>query len=142
MSKRYYTLAEANLLLPEIRQLMTWLRQTREDIALRRLRMERLRREETGPGDPDRFFTEEAQIEFLILSARQQIDHLAVQGVEVKDIDAGLVDFLTLVDGEEAYLCWRAGEPEIRYWHGIEEGFAGRKRIDGQRPQDDETSDV
>lgn len=72
----------------------------------------------------------------MILSARQQIDHLSARGVEVKDIDAGLVDFLTLVDGEEAYLCWRAGEPEIRYWHGIEEGFAGRKRIVADRPPD------
>jgi hypothetical protein len=46
------------------------------------------------------------------------------------DDPAGLVDFPTLVDGEEAYLCWRLGEERIEHWHGLEEGFAGRKALD------------
>ena len=51
-------------------------------------------------------------------------------GCLVKDLDEGLVDFPSLVDGQEAFLCWKQGERRIDYWHGIEEGFAGRKRID------------
>jgi hypothetical protein len=50
-------------------------------------------------------------------------------GAIVKDPDTGLVDFPALVEGEEALLCWRLGEGEIRYWHGLEEGFAGRKLL-------------
>ena len=51
-------------------------------------------------------------------------------GVLVKDLDIGLVDFPTLFRGEEVCLCWKLGEPQIEFWHGVEEGFGGRKAID------------
>ncbi len=129
MGKRYYTLEEANAMLPQIANMMSALKQAREDIAIRRLYIERKKREQPT-GDPDRFFVEETEIEFAVMAARQQIDHLLKEYIEIKDIDAGLVDFLTMVGGEEAYLCWRADEPEIMYWHGITEGFKGRRSID------------
>ena len=129
MSKQYYTIADANRLLPQIRTQIAELKNSREEIAIKRLKMERLRRDLGETEHSDQFFVEEAQIEFSLLTARQQIDHLLSQSIEVKDIDSGLVDFLTLIDGREAYLCWRVGEPEIRYWHGVSEGFAGRRRF-------------
>lgn len=52
-------------------------------------------------------------------------------GVLVKDLDVGLIDFPTLYRGQEVYLCWRMDEDDIDFWHGTEEGFAGRKLIDG-----------
>jgi hypothetical protein len=59
----------------------------------------------------------------------------AIRGVQelgciIKDLDTGLVDFPTLFRGEEVYLCWKLGEPGIGFWHGTDEGFAGRKAID------------
>lgn len=51
-------------------------------------------------------------------------------GVLVKDLDVGLVDFPTLFRGEEVYLCWRMDEDNIEYWHGVQEGFRGRRPID------------
>ena len=51
-------------------------------------------------------------------------------GCYIKDLDIGLVDFPTLFRGEEVYLCWKLGEPGIAFWHGTQEGFAGRKAID------------
>ncbi|MHB1630162.1 MAG: DUF2203 family protein [Bacilli bacterium] len=132
MTKQYYTVEDANRLLPQIRTQIAELKNSREEIAVRRLKIERLRREQGEAENSDHLFEEEAHIEFSLLTARQQIDHLLSQSIEVKDIDAGLVDFLTLIDGREAYLCWRAGEPDIRYWHGIEEGFAGRRRFTGE----------
>jgi len=51
-------------------------------------------------------------------------------GCLVKDLDIGLVDFPTLFHGEEVYLCWKLGEDKIEFWHGMQEGFAGRKAID------------
>ena len=51
-------------------------------------------------------------------------------GIQVKDLDIGLVDFPTLYRGEEVYICWRMDEDEIVFWHGVHEGFAGRKEID------------
>ena len=58
------------------------------------------------------------------------VNRIQETGVLVKDLDIGLVDFPSLVDGEEIYLCWKLGEDHITFWHGIDEGFAGRKPID------------
>jgi hypothetical protein len=51
-------------------------------------------------------------------------------GVQVKDLDMGLLDFPCVVDEEIVLLCWKVGEEKIGFWHGQEEGFAGRKPID------------
>jgi hypothetical protein len=59
----------------------------------------------------------------------------ALEGIQevgciVKDLDMGLVDFPTLFRGKEVYLCWKLGEVDIRFWHSVDEGFAGRQKID------------
>jgi hypothetical protein len=54
-------------------------------------------------------------------------------GVELKDLELGLVDFPAERDGRRVFLCWQYGEPEVAYWHGTDEGFAGRKPIAGVR---------
>src|SRR5581483_11883040 len=51
-------------------------------------------------------------------------------GCLIKDLDIGLIDFPTTYRGVEVYLCWKLGEDGIEYWHGVEEGFRGRKPID------------
>ena len=51
-------------------------------------------------------------------------------GVQVKDLDIGLLDFPCVVEDEIVLLCWKYGEDKIEYWHGLEEGFKGRKPID------------
>ncbi|HXJ88614.1 MAG TPA: DUF2203 domain-containing protein [Candidatus Binatia bacterium] len=51
-------------------------------------------------------------------------------GVQVKDLDIGLLDFPCEVDGKTILLCWKLGEKAIAHWHGVQEGFAGRKPID------------
>ena len=58
------------------------------------------------------------------------VNRIQDSGVLVKDLAIGLVDFPSLLDGEEIYLCWKLGEDHIAFWHGIDEGFAGRKPID------------
>jgi hypothetical protein len=50
-------------------------------------------------------------------------------GAQLKDLRTGLVDFLSRRQGREVFLCWRYGEPEVRYWHDLEAGFAGRQLI-------------
>src|SRR5262245_38314190 len=61
---------------------------------------------------------------------KSAIEKIQEHGCVIKDLDIGLVDFPTLFHGREVYLCWRMGESGIRYWHGTDEGFAGRKQID------------
>jgi hypothetical protein len=61
---------------------------------------------------------------------KEAIEKIHEFGCLVKDLDIGLIDFPTLFRGEEVYLCWKLGEPGIQFWHGVEEGFAGRKKIE------------
>ncbi|HTA43236.1 MAG TPA: DUF2203 domain-containing protein [Bryobacteraceae bacterium] len=61
---------------------------------------------------------------------KNSMERIENMGVLVKDLDIGLVDFPTLFHGEEVYLCWRMDENDIDHWHGVNEGFAGRKPID------------
>ncbi len=63
-------------------------------------------------------------------SLKNAMERIEEIGVIVKDLDVGLVDFPTLLRGEEVYLCWRMDERDIDHWHGVNEGFSGRKAID------------
>lgn len=63
----------------------------------------------------------------ILKSSMEKLEEI---GVQVKDLDTGLVDFPTLFRGEEVLLCWRMDEGDIEHWHGVHEGFAGRKAID------------
>jgi hypothetical protein len=58
------------------------------------------------------------------------IEQVQEFGCVVKDLDSGLIDFPTLFRGVEVYMCWKLGETDIEYWHGVDEGFRGRKAID------------
>jgi hypothetical protein len=60
------------------------------------------------------------------------IQKIQESGCLIKDLDVGLVDFPTLFRGDEVYLCWKLGETGISFWHGTQEGFAGRKPIDAE----------
>jgi hypothetical protein len=71
-----------------------------------------------------------AQRDKAIQNAKDTLSEINAIGVQVKDLDIGLLDFPCLVDGEIVLLCWKLGEPTITHWHGTEEGFAGRKPID------------
>lgn len=59
------------------------------------------------------------------------VKELDRRGIIIKGLDEGILDFPHVrKNGEEVYLCWKIGEDDIRYWHGISEGFAGRKELD------------
>ena len=66
----------------------------------------------------------------------QAINEIHETGCVVKDLDEGLVDFPSLRDGQEVYLCWKLGEERIGYWHGLTEGFAGRKPLEDEERED------
>ena len=71
-----------------------------------------------------------AAVEREARSLAHAVDAIAEHGAEVKDVDEGLIDFPALHQGETVLLCWRLGEDEIRYWHRIEDGFAGRRPVE------------
>jgi hypothetical protein len=71
-----------------------------------------------------------AEREKTIQRVKDAVAEINSTGVQVKDLDIGLLDFPCEVDGRVVLLCWKLGEQGITHWHGIEEGFAGRKPID------------
>jgi hypothetical protein len=71
-----------------------------------------------------------AEREKAIQRLKDAIAEIDATGVQVKDLDIGLLDFPCQVEGEIILLCWKRGEEKITHWHSTSEGFAGRKPID------------
>ena len=76
-----------------------------------------------------------AEREKAAQQVKDAVSEINSTGVQVKDLDIGLLDFPCVVDGRTILLCWRLGEKSIAHWHGMEEGFAGRKPIDDRIPR-------
>ena len=70
------------------------------------------------------------ELNSAITNFYKSIEDLEATGVSIKSIDQGLMDFPSLMFNEEIWLCWKQGETEIKFWHGKDEGFNGRKPIE------------
>src|SRR5712692_9733835 len=71
-----------------------------------------------------------AEREKVIQRVKDAVAEIDATGVQVKDLDTGLLDFPCVVEGRTILLCWKLGEKGISHWHGPSEGFAGRKPVD------------
>ncbi len=80
--------------------------------------------------DRKRAIADKARRDEALERLKAAISEIQETGCVIKDLDIGLVDFATLLRGREVYLCWKLGEDAIGFWHGTDEGFAGRKPID------------
>ena len=123
--KRYFTVAEVNQLIPTLEQELSELRQLRQ-------KLEALGAELTSLFEVIRHnggHRKSPQFLQLTQQFQKTIGRLHSHGCHLKDIDSGLLDFPYLRQGREVYLCWRSGETEVRYWHDLDAGFAGRQLI-------------
>jgi len=80
--------------------------------------------------DRERALESRAKRDSMSTQLKEAIERVHDIGCVIKDLDIGLVDFPTVFHGNEVYLCWKLGETAIEYWHGLDEGFRGRKPID------------
>ncbi len=87
-----------------------------------------LQRGDEGPPGRE---AEAARLRALAGEITAAVERVNDLGCLVKDLDLGLVDFHALVDGQPVLLCWQYGEPAVTHWHGVDEGFAGRRPIEG-----------
>jgi len=71
-----------------------------------------------------------AELDSHVQRIRESISEIDSIGVQVKDLDAGLLDFPCRVDDEVVLLCWRMGEPAIEHWHSMDTGFKDRQPLD------------
>ena len=133
MARRYFTPDEANALLPEVREATEALVEHRRALSEATLKRAELASQIAGNGgdfDPQEPRDLEEELERESGAVGEAVGRLERLGVLVKDLDRGLVDFPALrSSGEEVLLCWQVGEDEIAFWHGLEEGFAGRKPL-------------
>jgi len=133
MGKRF-TLAEAQNLIPEASRLLreAVARKAEFDEADKAFRSLIERVTAMGGLNMDRnaALGAKARRESAAAQVGETVERIQQMGCVVKDLNIGLLDFPTLFRGVEVYLCWRLGEPSIRFWHGVDEGFANRKRID------------
>jgi hypothetical protein len=122
MSEKIYTVEEANAILPYLAPTLVELREKFEDAA--KIREMVAQAASTNGGSPDR-----EKWSRTLARVSELIDRLREWNLELRDVATGLVDFPAVVEGEEAWLCWRLGEPEVAYWHSKGGGFAGRRPL-------------
>ena len=129
---RHFTPEEANAALAEVGPLVEKM------VAHRLAHIEALTRQEELEGrirgngggiPPATLAAAAAEVESEARELARVIDEINEHGAQVKDIDEGLIDFPALSGGETVLLCWKLGEDEIRYWHTLEDGFAGRREV-------------
>mgnify|MGYP000347913635 FL=1 len=126
MKARYFTLAEAQATLPQVKKLMEQVQSARREIL--RLRPEALPAIEQAALNGGNKLLGELAVHAMRLE--EGVRGIMALGAVIKDIDAGLVDFIGLRNGREIFLCWRYGEEAIGYWHELNAGFAGRRPLD------------
>lgn len=131
---RYFSLDEANRLLPEIGRLLDEVIEAkrRQDEADGELGKVTTRIQMMGGSvvHPSEILQLRTRRDGAVRELKERTESLQAYGCTLKDIDLGLVDFPTLYHGEEVCLCWRKGESAIEFWHGPHEGYRGRKPID------------
>jgi hypothetical protein len=128
---RYFTREEAEALLPAIIGVLRKIQQCSQEMRTIEGELHTLAVHAMGNGHhlQGRIMALQTNMERCVLDMRRLIDELHAFGCELKDPDMGLIDFLSVRDGREIYLCWRLGEDRIRFWHDLDTGFAGRQPL-------------
>jgi len=131
---KYFTLSECQRLLPQVERAL-------RDAVLHKAEYEKADHELDGTMAHIRasggarvnrgaWLAVRARRDTSAAALKEALEQIEQAGALVKDLDIGLIDFLCLYQGREVCLCWKLGEEAIRFWHGTEEGFRGRKPID------------
>ena len=128
-----FTVEEANAALRELRPLAERMMELAAALARRRGELEALQEKRAGNGEGAVLRAQATELERRVERQGRElagvVERIHAAGAQVKDLAAGLLDFPSERDGETVLLCWRVGEDAIRFWHGLEEGFAGRKPL-------------
>jgi hypothetical protein len=124
--KKYFSVEEANRLIPHIRALVEGLRYNRRRLQNQRPAAEALAQKAEGNGGGGEAST--YLVDYLE-TVQRGMAALEGLGVILKDIERGLIDFPHWREGREVYLCWKLGEERIDYWHDIDSGYAGRQPL-------------
>jgi hypothetical protein len=133
MSERYFSPADVEALIPTLSGIMDDVINAHVEARSlgEQMQGEQRRIELVGGGMLDRqqWQTMRKRVEHLGRHVQEGLEQVMALGGVIKDVDLGLVDFPHMRDGRVVNLCWKFGEREIRFWHGIDEGYASRKPL-------------
>ena len=132
----YFTVEEANALVPKLESAFRRMLALRAQLRAAGAELERLGLPTDAQGLRRQGGSPEAQAARgralgLLEALNEELEGLSAIGVQVKDLDVGLCDFVARREGRDVLLCWRLGEKEVAFWHELSTGFSGRKPIDG-----------
>jgi hypothetical protein len=133
VSDRYFSPDEVEALIPTLTDIVERLRSANADVEERRgrLQSEQQRLAMAGGGVLDRaqWKADREVLDAAVKHAQAAVEEIHALGGVPKGIEEGLVDFPHLRDGRVVNLCWKFGETRIRFWHGMDEGYASRKPL-------------
>lgn len=127
---RYFTLAEAEALIPELEAVFARAARLRDQAESR---AESVRKLEESGEDPAKAALERGQLQFLVNRVNECLAEVAALGAVPKGLEPALADFPHRLGDDEVYLCWKLGEKRITHYHGVAEGFAGRRPLPARR---------
>jgi hypothetical protein len=129
--KQYFSVEQANRMLPLVKAITRDIVELAADLQERQQRLLRIRpskKVKLEPAHQEEIQQMELELSRGAARVEELTDELRELGVEFKGWD-GLVDFPSLMDGREVYLCWKLGEPEVAHWHELDAGFSGRQKL-------------
>jgi hypothetical protein len=132
MPPRVFTADEANAALSEVRPLVEAMVEGKRALDEAQERRDDVAQRIAGNGGgipPAELGALETAVEEAAKTLAETIGEIQAMGVLVKDLESGLVDIPAKRDGEDILLCWRLGEDEVAFWHGPEDGYAGRRPL-------------
>src|SRR6185312_15559589 len=122
----FYTPDQANELLPEIKRRFNKIIDKRNEIILIQSELNNII---DGYQSFKIFFDKKKELNKTISLLYKEVEEIEEFGILIKSLDEGLVDFPSKRFDEEVWLCWKVEEEKIRFWHGKNEGFIGRKSL-------------
>lgn len=122
----FYTPEKANEFLPEIKKRFDLIIGYRNQIVITQNELNDISSKDCSF---KLFFEKKIQLNKTITLLYKQIEEIEELGILIKSLDEGLIDFPSLRFNEEVWLCWKIGEEKIKFWHGKNEGFIGRKPL-------------
>jgi hypothetical protein len=126
-SRRIYTIDEANALIPQVRAVLLQLAVEQRRLDASHAEMHRQLDANGDPGSAAAAGRQEAEVADIREGMRTLLVHLSEMGVELRDLEMGLVDFPGERDGAAVWLCWRLADASVAFWHPTDEGYASRR---------------
>jgi len=122
--EKFYTVEEANALVPKLNPLLQRIRDTQQALAEdKTVAAVRQKASQNGGGLPGRHLSE------LTRTLERDLHQLQEWGIVLRDPSIGLIDFFHQRKGETVFLCWKLGEAKVEWWHPVDTGIAGRERL-------------